>query len=204
MRSGLLGADLVVTPTHAMARALERHYGTISHVRVIPHGLALPLHRVWDKQCSVVGSGRLWDPGRNMQTLAAVAPRFRGPVRIVPAGDERSRAMDHAAIFAHPARYEPFGFAPLEAALRGCALVLGDIESLHEVWGDAALYVDPEDGEALLAALEALANDHSLRSVYAVRASERASHYTPARMVDAYVDEYHRLLDTKRRWTSIA
>jgi hypothetical protein len=29
--------------------------------------------------------------------------------------------------------------------------VLGDIPSLHEVWGDAALYVDPEDDEALAA-----------------------------------------------------
>ena len=29
-----------------------------------------------------------------------------------------------AAIFAHPARYEPFGLVVLEAALAGCALVL--------------------------------------------------------------------------------
>ena len=33
----------------------------------------------------------------------------------------------------------------LEAALCGCALVLGDIPSLREVWGDAALFVAPDD-----------------------------------------------------------
>ncbi len=31
-----------------------------------------------------------------------------------------------------PARYEPFGLSVLEAALSGCALVLGDIPSLRE------------------------------------------------------------------------
>ena len=44
-----------------------------------------------------------------------------------------------AAIFARPARYEPFGLAILEAAQAGCALVLGDIPSLRELWADAAL-----------------------------------------------------------------
>ena len=48
-----------------------------------------------------------------------------------------------AAIYALPARYEPFGLSALEAALSGCALVLGDIPSLREIWGDAALFVPP-------------------------------------------------------------
>src|SRR6185369_6695620 len=72
---------------------------------------------------------------------------------------EVGRAMERAAIFAHPARYEPFGLAPVEAALRGCALVLGDIPSLREVWGDAALFVDPTDDDALAGALRELAQD---------------------------------------------
>ena len=33
-----------------------------------------------------------------------------------------------------PARYEPFGLSILEAALSGCALVLGDLPSLRELW----------------------------------------------------------------------
>ena len=40
-----------------------------------------------------------------------------------------------------------FGFSVLEAALSGCALVLGDIPSLREIWGDAALFVPPDDTE---------------------------------------------------------
>jgi len=36
--------------------------------------------------------------------------------------------------------YEPFGLAPLEAALSRCAIVANDIPSLREVWGSAAMY----------------------------------------------------------------
>ena len=68
-----------------------------------------------------------------------------------------------------PARYEPFGLSPLEAALAGCALVLGDIPSLREVWGDAALYVRPDDPDALRQAIAALAGDRRRRDASARR-----------------------------------
>ncbi len=48
--------------------------------------------------------------------------------------EEMREQYARAAIFAHPARYEPFGLSVLEAALSGCALVLGDISSLRELW----------------------------------------------------------------------
>ncbi len=64
--------------------------------------------------------------------------------------------LGRASIFALPARYEPFGLLPLEAALSGCALVLGDIPSLREVWGDAAWFVPPDDRDALTAAIGSL------------------------------------------------
>jgi glycosyltransferase involved in cell wall biosynthesis len=60
-----------------------------------------------------------------------------------------------ASIFVSPARYEPFGLAPLEAALAGCALVLSRLESLQEVWGGSATYVPPDDPSALASALAA-------------------------------------------------
>jgi glycosyltransferase involved in cell wall biosynthesis len=54
-----------------------------------------------------------------------------------------------AAIFVAPSRYEPFGLAALEASLAGCALVLGDIPTLRELWTGAALFVPPDDREQL-------------------------------------------------------
>jgi len=94
-----------------------------------------------------------------------------------------------ASIFASPARYEPFGLAALEAAQAGCALVLGDIPSLREVWGDAALFVPPDDDEALLAALRTASRPRELH-VLASRARARAARYAPeataAGMAQAY------------------
>jgi glycosyltransferase involved in cell wall biosynthesis len=78
----------------------------------------------------------------------------------------------------------------LEAALSGCALVLGDIASLREVWGDAALYVHPDDHLALRDALARLIADATLRHRLGRRARSRAMRYTPARMARGYIRAY--------------
>jgi glycogen(starch) synthase len=98
-----------------------------------------------------------------------------------------------ASIYALPARYEPFGLSALEAGLSGCALVLGDVPSLREVWGDAASYVPPEDRDALHAALLRLIDNPLQRQQMARRAMARARRYTPSRMVEAYLGAYARL-----------
>ena len=101
----------------------------------------------------MLAAGRFWDEAKNLSALEAVAPRVRWPVRVAgPLGDRQARAVEplgllssaglarelaRASIFAAPALYEPFGLGPLEAGLSGCALVLGDIDSLREVWGGA-------------------------------------------------------------------
>ena len=106
--------------------------------------------------------------------------------------------LARAAIFAEPARYEPFGLAALEAGLAGCALVLGDIPSLREVWGDAALYVPPADDDALEAALRRAIEDDRLRGRLAGLAVRRARCYTPAATGRAYLAAYRELLSHER------
>jgi glycosyltransferase involved in cell wall biosynthesis len=104
---------------------------------------------------------------------------------------EALRAMfAAAAIYAFPARYEPFGLSLLEAALSGCALVLGDIPTLREVWGDAAVFVPPNDHAALATVLNELINDPSRREMLAQRALLRAAEFSPERMADAYLAAY--------------
>src|SRR3546814_4918927 len=72
--------------------------------------------------------------------------------------------LGRATFFALPARYEPFGLAVLEAALSGCALVLGDIPTLRELWDGVAAFVPPGDIEALEDVLTQLIADPDLRS----------------------------------------
>jgi glycosyltransferase involved in cell wall biosynthesis len=116
------------------------------------------------KQPLVLAAGRVWDAAKGIDALCRVAPSLG--VRVVVAGEgeaadvdalgvlpfaELAALMAQAAVFAAPARYEPFGLSVLEAGLAGCALVLGDIASLREVWGDAATYV--QDDVSLAAAV---------------------------------------------------
>jgi glycosyltransferase involved in cell wall biosynthesis len=100
----------------------------------------------------------------------------------------------HASIYALPARYEPFGLSVLEAALSGCALVLGDIASLREIWWDAAVFVPPDDGNATAHAINTLIKDSSLRTALAAKARTRALKFTPQRMVAGYLEAYQDLI----------
>lgn len=80
-----------------------------------------------------------------------------------------------ASIYALPARYAPFGRSVLEAAQAGCALLLGDIPSLREMWHGAALFVPPDDDAALSAALLDLMTDPGRRTRLANAARQRAA-----------------------------
>ncbi len=213
--AGLEAADLVVAPTGAMLRELERNYGVRGESTVIPNGRR-PAAAVAAKEPLILSIGRLWDEAKNVAALDRVAPQLSWPVAL--AGElapgqrpvharslgrldrtETDLWLARASIFALPARYEPFGLAVLEAALAGAALVLGDIPSLREVWDDAALYVDPTDDEALVTALELLTDEPLLREELAARARERARLYTPERMAFAYADAYMRLATAVRQ-----
>ncbi len=216
--SGLRRAGMVVAPSHAMLAALHRHYGSMRSSRVI-YNARSPQHygASTGKEEVVFSAGRLWDQAKNIAALQAVAPRLPWPVCV--AGDDRhpdggdintrnlvmlgridepamADSLRRASIFASPARYEPFGLAALEAAISGCALVLGDIPSLREIWGDAALYVPPDATDALEAALIALIGDPSLRNDMACCARARAARYSTAVMTDQYLLAYQWLLGT--------
>lgn len=208
---GLHSADAVIAPSHAMRDALRRHYGPLDRVKVVHNGRA-GTFRSGEKAPFVMSVGRLWDEGKNVAALARVADELPWPVYVAgsttapdgpragtlghlqPLGvlppPELADWLSHASIYALPARYEPFGLSVLEAARSGCALVLGDIESLRELWGDAAMYVDPNDDEQLLSAIERLAADLPARRALAARALCRARSFTPERMATEYLAVY--------------
>ncbi|ATB28897.1 glycosyltransferase family 4 protein [Melittangium boletus] len=201
---GLRGAGCVVAPSMAMLSAAERLHGPFGATRVIPHARRAESFLPDAKESFVLAAGRDWDEAGNLAVLEAIAPRLPFPVRIAGETSRGSSSrslgtlrpwelagwMARAAVYAMPARYEPFGLSALEAALAGCALVLGDIPSLREVWGDAALFVHPDDEDGLAAALRWLMLHPSERECRAGRARSRALSFTPRRMVDAYLDVY--------------
>ena len=211
VQCGLQCADLVLAPTRAMLDSLETHYGRLRRTRVIPNGRSAGLFRPGVKEAMIVTAGRLWDEAKNLAALNCVAPFVNCPIlaageathpcggtlearSLQPLGRlsaaELAQWLGRAAIYALPARYEPFGLSILEAALSGCALVVGDIPTLREVWGDAALYVPPNDTDALQFALNSLLAEPAKRILMAERAVRRAREYNLERKARGYLAAY--------------
>ncbi|MHB0858848.1 MAG: glycosyltransferase family 4 protein [Anaerolineae bacterium] len=214
--AGLRAADRVVAPTEAMLASLRRCYGPLPQTEVVPNGCSPALFTPGAKEPFILSAGRLWDEAKNVAALQAVAPRLAWPVYVAGAEThpDGGRAETHnvlclghlprhklaswyarAAIYALPARYEPFGLSALEAGLSGCALVLGDISSLREVWGDAALFVQPDDERELEQTLHELIQNPKRRAEYGVRARQRAMQFSPGRMAAGYRAIYRELIE---------
>lgn len=215
VRTGLAAAGAVVAPSAAFLADLAYAWGHVPRSRVIHNGLDVP-SGLAARRPFVLAAGRLWDEAKNVRLLAREAPRLPWPVRL--AGEappdaacwpvewvgalprERLLAtMREAAIFAAPARYEPFGLAILEAAVSGCALVLGRLPSLVELWGDAARYVPPGDGGALRGVLLDLMADPVALERAQQAARERAARFSRRRMVGEYLGLYGELLERSHR-----
>lgn len=198
---GLKFADGVVAPTGWMLDALARNFELPSERMVIANGRNISVEGRRPRKLQAVTAGRLWDEAKNIAALQGVHfplplviageasndlppiknARFAG----VLAPDALLDLFRESSVYICASRYEPFGLAPLEAALCGCAIVANDIPSLREVWEDGALYFcNPEQLEALL---EDLCNSPEHLRTSRLRSVERARRFTAERMTKAYL-----------------
>ncbi|HLG97597.1 MAG TPA: glycosyltransferase family 4 protein [Bryobacteraceae bacterium] len=209
---GLRRAHVVVAPSRAMLSEIERLYTPLECGLVVPNARTAQLFPAGKKENLVLATGRLWDEAKNLALLDRFARRLPWPLYL--AGDDvhpdGSRAefrnvvnlgyvpavqlapwFSRAAIYAAPARYEPFGLSVLEAALAGCALVLSDISSLRENWSGAALFAPAGDGAAFESAIRQLIEDSARRRKLSAAAAARALHFSPSAMANGYLSAYH-------------
>lgn len=215
--AGLAAADAVVGPTASILTTIARIYDAPRQGYVIYNGRRIPA-MPRRAEPIVLSAGRLWDEAKNLSALEACAGDLAWPVYVagpLRGGNESATAsttvralgplepdtltswMSRAAIYCMPARYEPFGLSILEAAQAGCALVIGDIPSLREVWADAAVYVHPNDPAALGRTLRTLIADPERREALASRARRRATRYLPEPMATSYRTLYTELTRTE-------
>jgi glycogen(starch) synthase len=216
----LARAALVAAPSRAAAADLAASFASARPVEVIANGAGGPsLAPEGERQPLVVTLARAWDPAKQIALLGACRSARAAGWELVVAGEtthpatgaatatpdgvrllgrlpqrEAEALLARAAIYVAPSRYEPFGLAPLEAAQAGCALLLNDIASFREIWGEAAAYFARNDGTALDAALGRLIGDAAGRTAVAERARERARALSAARMAAAYEAAYRRCL----------
>ncbi len=221
VHKGLEQATAVVAPSRWMLDNVRRYYCEPRLGTVVYNGRSPGLFNPHiSKQESIVSVGRLWDAGKQAALLLhgqasmpiTIAGTEQHPDEVFREGSpfafiDRSRVhvlgpqsegqLRHlygkAAIYAATSRYEPFGLAPLEAALSRCAIVANDLPSFREIWGDAACYFNG-DSESLFEVLNRLASDRTLRLTHANLAYNRARQYFNAdRMVDEYMNLYLKL-----------
>ncbi len=218
VKEGIRAADCVVAPSQSMMGMLGAIYGTPADARVIYNARDVAKCEVVPKQNVVMSAGRLWDEAKNIRQLAYASDRIKAPVKIAGElklideyakfdnirllgklnGTDVREEMASSLIYAAPARYEPFGLCILEAAMCGCALVLGNIPSLKELWKDNALYVDTDNAEALASTCNRLLDNPELAIEYGNRAKAHSTVYALEKMGAHYVELYDELVKTSQ------
>lgn len=218
IKEGLQHADCVIGVSKNMLNCLKQHYG--------PFALADYIHNAREqngffsgaKEPVILSMGRIWDDAKNTAALGKISRHLSWPVYIAgedhgllqdghdnlkPLGNLNSAGvakwLSISGIYAMPARYEPFGLSVLEAALSGCAVVVGDIPSLREVWSDAALYADPDDPDELKYQIETLIEDNAKRKLMARKALNHAQGYRIETFAGKYAGYYRQLLQGEHK-----
>ena len=86
-----------------------------------------------------------------------------------------------ADCFIFPSRYEGFGLPVLEAMACGTPVIVSDRGALPEVAGQAGVFVDPEDAEAIARAMCEVAGDPNRRARLAEAGLAQAARFSWAR-----------------------
>jgi glycogen synthase len=220
VKDSLAMADLVIAPSKTMLKVLKNIYKFRTDSKVIYNGRDHHGYYSLEKRPLIFSMGRIWDDAKNTRLLVEAAPSIMAPVRI--AGDYQfeqngfsvnhenveylgkvdTRQIAHqlsaASVYVLPAKYEPFGLSALEAAFSRCALVLGDTESLHEIWDDNALFVDTNDKEALAETVNYLLKNENVRQHFAEKAFTQAQKYSSDLLAYNYLQVYKQLKESDK------
>ncbi len=102
-----------------------------------------------------------------------------------------------ASLLAHPALYEGFGLPILEAMACGLPVVASNVASIPEVTGSAALLVDPEDEEALAAAMRRILKEPEIAQELREKGLKRASLFSWKKTAVQTLQVYRKVLGVK-------
>jgi glycosyltransferase involved in cell wall biosynthesis len=203
-RQAAAGADLIIAVSAFTAGQVEHYLGfPASRIRVIHHGVlprAIPeIFR--EKMVLCVGAIQ---KRKNQSRLIRAFRAMPHDWRLVLAGsqgfdaeeaireaqrDDRVRITGYvtdeqlgklyarASIFAFPSLDEGFGIPVLEAMAAGIPVIASNRSALPEVCGGAAELVNPDDEEALSAALMRLETDSVVRDELIRRGLARAGEF---------------------------
>lgn len=217
--AGLCGASYVVAPSQWMLDALAENYSFPAPSGVIYNGRKADLFEAnHAKRDRVLCVGRVWDQAKQITLL--LQSHLPLPICVVgqrecmgansenleasknpnlkfcgeQSEDELRSLYAESSVYAATSKYEPFGLAPLEAALSRCTLIANDIPVFRELWNDAALFFGRNDAASLVGVISQIAANPKLATEFADRAYERArTRFQSSSMVDQYEQLYSKL-----------
>lgn len=138
-----------------------------------------------------------------------IVGRLRGDYgrRVADAAGGRVRLLQGAAFDDFPAlyagavasvylsRFEGFGIPVLESLCCDCPVVTSNLSSMPEAGGDAALYADPDDPDAVAAHLQRLLGDHAFRQECIEKGRTQRLRFAPEKVAADMAAVYKSLLD---------
>lgn len=112
--------------------------------------------------------------------------------------EDRRALMAGAAVLVMPSFMEGFGIPALEAMTLGVPVIVSNRGALPEVVGDAGLVFDPDEPEALVAALRRVIDERELRRAMSERGRRRAQQYSWDETAARTREAWHMAVDTRK------
>ncbi len=89
-----------------------------------------------------------------------------------------------ASVFCYPSRYEGFGIPIIEALSSGIPTIAATGSCLEEAGGDAAIYIDPDDAEALATAVIKFIDNKVFRTSQIQKGREHIKKFSPQKIAE--------------------
>ncbi len=196
--------EFAPAPPEAVTRAQERyglperfalHVGTIEPRKNLTR-LVEALQRLRDRGLIiplVVVGGKGWLYEGFFQRLEELEVRHDTHFPGYVAAEDLPAVYSAATLTVVPSVYEGFGLPVLEAMSCGVPVACSDRSSLPEVGGDAALYFDPYDEEAMAEAIAALWTQPTRAEALGAAGREQAGRFSWQRAAEQTLAVYDRL-----------
>jgi glycosyltransferase involved in cell wall biosynthesis len=126
----------------------------------------------------VIAGGRGWMYADVFHVVERLGLQERVILPAFVADEDLPALYAGATLFVYPSLYEGFGLPVAEAMACGTPVVSSNASSLPEVGGEAALYFDPRDVDAMADAMRRALSDESLRADLRARGFAQAQKFS--------------------------
>ena len=148
------------------------------------------LSHIPDADLVLAGDGSLRTQLKDQAKSLGVTSR----VHFLGRRNDIAELLQMADIYVHPAAFEGFGIAAVEALSAGKPVVASNVPGLAQVVGDAGILVPPGDWVTLAREVCDLIQSRDRRSRLSRAAAERGRQFSIEKTVAAYIDLYRSVL----------